>query len=45
MTTVGTKNQFNRELWLEKILKQIPAGFCILDAGAGEQRYIEDFIG
>lgn len=39
MTTVGTKNQSNRELWLEKILKQIPAGFRILDAGAGEQKY------
>ncbi|MBU4289008.1 MAG: class I SAM-dependent methyltransferase [Proteobacteria bacterium] len=39
MTTVGTRNQFNRELWLEKTLKQIPAGSRILDAGAGEQAY------
>ena len=39
MTSVGTKNQSNRELWLEKTLKQIPAGSRILDAGAGEQQY------
>ncbi len=39
MTTVGTRNQFNREVWLEKTLKQIPAGSRILDAGAGEQKY------
>jgi len=39
MTTVGTKNQSNREAWIEKILKQIPVGFRILDAGAGEQQY------
>ena len=29
----------NREAWLEKTLKQIPAGSRILDAGAGEQQY------
>lgn len=39
MTTVGTKNQSNREAWLEKTLNQIPAGSRILDAGAGELRY------
>lgn len=39
MTTVGTQNQYNREVWLEKTLKQIPAGSRILDAGAGEQQY------
>ena len=38
-TTVGTKNQFAREVWLEETLKQIPAGSRILDAGAGEQIY------
>jgi len=39
MTTVGTNNQSTREKWLEKILKQIPAGSRILDAGAGEKQY------
>ena len=39
MITVGTKNQLNREEWLEKAIKQIPAGSRILDAGAGELRY------
>lgn len=39
MTTVGTRNLFNREVWLKKTLKQIPAGSRILDAGAGEQQY------
>ena len=39
MITVGTKNQSNREIWLEKTLKKVPTGSCILDAGAGEQQY------
>ena len=39
MTTVGTRNQSNREEWLKKALKQIPGGSRILDAGAGEQKY------
>lgn len=39
MITVGTENQSNREVWLEKTLKQIPSGSRILDAGAGEQPY------
>ena len=39
MTTVGTKNQSNREAWLERTLNQIPTGSRILDAGAGEQKY------
>lgn len=39
MTCVGTRNQSNREVWLEKTLKQIPVGSRILDAGAGEQQY------
>lgn len=39
MTTVGTKNQSNREVWLEKTLKKIPTGSRILDAGAGEKKY------
>jgi len=40
MTTVGIRNQSNREVWLEKTtLKQTPAGSRILDAGVGEQQY------
>lgn len=39
MITVGTRNQSNREVWLEKTLKQITAGSRILDAGAGELQY------
>jgi SAM-dependent methyltransferase len=39
MVTVGTRNQLDREAWLEKTLKLIPAGSRILDAGAGEQQY------
>lgn len=37
--SVGTSNQKNREVWLEKTLKEIPAGLRILDAGAGELQY------
>lgn len=37
--TLGVPNQIGREEWLEKTLKQIPAGSRILDAGAGEQAY------
>lgn len=39
MITIGTRNLSNREMWLEKTLKQIPAGSRILDAGAGELEY------
>ena len=39
MTSIGTQNQSNREAWLERTLKQVPAGSRILDAGAGEQQY------
>ena len=31
----GTQNAENRNLWLEKALKEVPPGFTILDAGAG----------
>lgn len=41
MKSVGTHNQSNRDVWLEKTLKQIPTGSRILDAGAGEQQYIK----
>lgn len=37
--SLGAPNQITREKWLEKTLKQIPAGSRILDAGAGEQGY------
>jgi ubiquinone/menaquinone biosynthesis C-methylase UbiE len=36
---VGTRNQGNREQWLERTLADIPTGSRILDAGAGELRY------
>lgn len=39
ITSVGTHNKSDREAWLERTLKQIPAGSRILDAGAGEQQY------
>ncbi len=39
MKSVGTHNQSNRDVWLEKTLKQIPTGSRVLDAGAGEQQY------
>jgi ubiquinone/menaquinone biosynthesis C-methylase UbiE len=38
LCTVGTKNQQNREAWLEETLKKISSGSRILDAGAGEQK-------
>ena len=39
LTKVGTTNEAVREAWLEKVLKGIPAGSRILDAGAGELKY------
>ena len=39
MYGVGTKNQHDREAWLENTLKQVCPGSRILDAGAGEQQY------
>ncbi len=39
MSSVGTFNEANRTAWLEKVLKQIPPGSRILDAGAGEQQF------
>lgn len=39
MTSVGTYNEINRLIWLEKILADLPAGIRILDAGAGEQQH------
>lgn len=37
--TVGTRNLYTREKWLEAALAAIPACSRILDAGAGEQKY------
>lgn len=39
MTTVGTHNETFREDWVQRTLQLIPAGFRILDAGAGELRF------
>jgi len=39
MTDVGTSNEKTRVDWIEKTLRQIPAGSRILDAGAGEQQF------
>jgi len=39
MISVGTRNQANREAWLERTLRRIPEGSRILDAGAGELKY------
>lgn len=39
MFTVGTTNEENRYKWTEETLKKIPAGYTILDAGAGECKF------
>ena len=39
MSGVGTDNDANREAWLKDQLARIPAGWRLLDAGAGEQRF------
>jgi ubiquinone/menaquinone biosynthesis C-methylase UbiE len=36
---IGKKNEERREKWIKNILKEIPAGKKILDAGAGESQY------
>lgn len=36
--TIG-RNPASRNAWVEKILKSLPSGIRILDAGAGEQQY------
>jgi len=35
----GTRNQATRDAWLQRTLAEIPAGWRILDAGAGELQY------
>jgi ubiquinone/menaquinone biosynthesis C-methylase UbiE len=37
--TVGMANEANRLTWLRKTLADLPAGWRLLDAGAGEQQY------
>jgi SAM-dependent methyltransferase len=39
MFAVGTTNESARVKWIEETLKKIPAGFTILDAGAGECQF------
>lgn len=39
MSSVVNKNERARQIWVEKILSELPAGSKILDAGAGEQQY------
>ncbi|WP_206110708.1 MULTISPECIES: class I SAM-dependent methyltransferase [Pannonibacter] len=36
---VGLNNAKNRELWLERTLRELPTGLRILDAGAGECQF------
>lgn len=36
---VGSLNETNRIAWVEKILKKVPRGSKILDAGAGQQQF------
>ncbi len=38
MSIVGLQNEVNRNAWIERKLKEIPDGWHILDAGAGERR-------
>jgi ubiquinone/menaquinone biosynthesis C-methylase UbiE len=37
--TVGRENEPTRHRWVERVLKELPPGGRLLDAGAGEQRY------
>ena len=39
MIKIGTKNEINRNRWVARIIKRLPNGAKILDAGAGEQKY------
>jgi ubiquinone/menaquinone biosynthesis C-methylase UbiE len=36
---IGAENEANRHRWVIRILKRLPKGSKLLDAGAGEQRY------
>ena len=37
--SVGRRNEATRHAWVEAVLSRIPAGWRLLDAGAGEQQY------
>lgn len=37
--SVGADNKLDRDIWLEKTLRSLPAGQRILDAGAGQLQY------
>jgi ubiquinone/menaquinone biosynthesis C-methylase UbiE len=39
MTDIGLNNQSDREKWLKEVIKKIPPGQRLLDAGAGELQY------
>lgn len=36
---IGTKNEINRISWTQRVLRQLPDGIRLLDAGAGEQQF------
>jgi SAM-dependent methyltransferase len=39
VSAVGTTNESDRELWIQRQLEELPAGARLLDSGAGEQPY------
>ena len=39
MTLIGTDNESNRVAWVTNALSDLPSGWRLLDAGAGEQRF------
>jgi len=39
MTDIGRHNESNRVAWIEKTLGRIPAGWSLLDAGAGQRQF------
>lgn len=42
MTKTRQDNEANRHEWVRRSLAELPSGWRILDAGAGEQRYRQD---
>lgn len=39
---IGTDNEYNRDVWVREQLRALPAGWRVLDAGAGMQPYRGD---
>jgi SAM-dependent methyltransferase len=39
MSRVGTENEARRDAWVHQRLGELPAGWRVLDAGAGQQKY------